>query len=176
MTNAIRSFKMEMTDAQKVVDVYSAIAAGSATDTTELASAMSKTASSAEAVNSSFENTTAMMAVMIEATRESAENIGSAMKSIISRYGEMKTDPSKLVDSEGEEMSLNNVDKALQSVGISIHNAAGEFRDFDEVIMELAKNWDNIDKNAQRYIATVFAGNRLRIMLAVACMAYNNAN
>lgn len=160
MTNAVRSFKMEMTDAQRVVDVYSAIAAASATDTTELAEAMSKTASSAEAVGSSFENTTAMMAVMIEATRESASNIGSAMKSIISRYGEMTSDPSKLVDSEGQEMSLNKVDKALQSVGISIHDATGQFRNFDEVIMELAESWDTIDKNTQRYIATVMAGNR----------------
>ena len=160
MTNALRSFKMEMTEAQTIVDVYSAIAASSATDTTELASAMSKTASSAEAVGSSFENTTAMMAVMIEATRESAENIGSAMKSIISRYGEMTSDPSKLVDSEGQEMSLNRVDKALQTVGITIHDTAGEFRDFDDVIMELASKWDTIDKNTQRYIATIMAGNR----------------
>lgn len=160
MTNAVRSFKMEMQDAQTVVDVYSAIAASSATSVSELASAMSKTASSAQAVGSSFENTTAMMAVMIEATRESAENIGSAMKSIISRYGEMTSDPSKLVDSEGEEMSLNRVDKALQTVGITLHDATGQFRDFDEVIMELAEKWDTIDKNTQRYIATIMAGNR----------------
>ena len=160
MTNAIRSFKMEMTDAQVVVDVYSAIAASSATSTSELANAMSKTASSAAAVGSSFENTTAMMAVMIEATRESAENIGSAMKSIISRYGEMKADPSKLVDSEGQEMSLNKVDKALQSVGISIQDINHQFRNFDDVITELAGKWDTIDTNTQRYIATVMAGNR----------------
>jgi len=74
---------------------------------------MSKTASSAEAVGSSFENTSAMIAMMVETTRESAENIGSALKSIISRYGEMKSDPSKLIDSEGEALSLNKVDKAL---------------------------------------------------------------
>ena len=160
MTNAVRSFKMEMTEAQTVVDVYSSIAASSATSVTELASAMSKTASSAQAVGSSFQNTTAMMAVMIEATRESAENIGSAMKSIISRYGEMTSDPSKTMDSEGQEMSLNRVDKALQTVGISIHDAAGQFRNFDEVIMELAEKWNTIDKNTQRYIATIMAGNR----------------
>lgn len=160
MTNAVRSFKMEMTDAQRVVDVYSALAAASATNVTELATAMSKTASSAEAVGSSFENTAAMMAVMIEATRESAENIGSAMKSIISRYGEMTADPTAIIDSEGEEMSLNRVDKALQTIGISIHDAAGQFRDFDDVIMDLAAAWDTIDKNTQRYIATIMAGNR----------------
>ena len=160
MTVAIRGFKMEMSDAQNVVDVYSRIAAVTASDTEELAVAMSKTASSAQAVGSSFESTTAMLALMIQTTREAPENIGTAMKSIISRYGEMTTDPSKLVDSEGEEMSLNKVDKALQSVGITIHNAAGEFRNFDDVIMELAQKWDTLDKNSQRYIATVMAGNR----------------
>lgn len=65
MTVAIRGFKMEMSDAQRVVDVYSHIAAITASDTEELAVAMSKTASSAEAVGSSFENTTAMIALMV---------------------------------------------------------------------------------------------------------------
>jgi hypothetical protein len=69
MTVAIRGFKMEMSDAQRVVDVYSHIAAITASDTEELAVAMSKTASSAEAVGSSFENTTAMIALMVETTR-----------------------------------------------------------------------------------------------------------
>ena len=160
MTNAVRSFKMEMQDAQTVVDVYSNIAASSATSTTELATAMSKTASSAAAVGSSFENTTAMMAVMIEATREAPENIGSAMKSIISRYGELKENPITMIDSEGEELSLNKVDTALKSVGITIQDTEHQFRDFDDVIMELAQKWDTIDKNTQRYIATVMAGNR----------------
>ena len=159
MTNAVRSFKMEMTDAQVVTDVYSAVAAKSATSVTEIATAMSKTASSAQAVGSSIQNTTAMMAVMIEATRESPENIGSALKSIISRYGELKENKTG-IDEEGEEYSLNKVDKALQSVGLTLHDAQGQFRNFDDVIMELAASWDTIDTNTQRYIATVMAGNR----------------
>lgn len=69
MTNALRSFKMEMSEANRVTDVYAALAASSASSVEELAEAMSKTASSAQAVGSSFENTSAMMAVMIEATR-----------------------------------------------------------------------------------------------------------
>ena len=68
MTVAIRAFKMEMSDAQHVTDVYSKVAAVTASDTNELATAMSKTASSAESVGSSFENTTAMLAVMINVT------------------------------------------------------------------------------------------------------------
>ena len=87
-----------------------------------------------------------------ETTRESAQNIGSALKSIISRYGEMTADPTKLVDSEGEAMSLNRVDKALKSVGITLQDANGQFRNFDEVILELSSKWDTIDKNTQRYL------------------------
>lgn len=158
MTVAIRSFKMEMEDAAHVTDVYSKVAAVTASDSEELATAMSKTASSAESVGSSFENTTAMLAVMIETTRESAQNLGSALKSIISRYGEMKSGLTQ--DSEGEEIDYNKTDAALRSVGISLKDAQGQFRDFDEVIFELAEKWDTLDKNTQRYIATVMAGNR----------------
>ena len=158
MTVAIRAFKMEMSDAQHVTDVYSKVAAVTASDTEELAIAMSKTASSAESVGSSFENTTAMLAVMIETTRESAQNLGSALKSIISRYGEMKV--GLTVDSEGEEIDYNKTDTALKSVGISLKDAQGQFRDFDEVIFELSQKWDSLDKNTQRYLATIMAGNR----------------
>lgn len=82
------------------------------------------------------------------------------MKSIISRYGEMTSDPTATTDSEGEEMSLNRVDKALQTVGITLQTAEGQFRNFDDVIMELAEHWSTIDTNTQRYIATIMAGNR----------------
>lgn len=160
MTNALRSFKMEMQEAATVTDVYAALAASSASSVKELATAMSKTASSAEAVGTSFQETSAMMAVMIEATREAPENIGSAMKSIISRYGELTKSPDEILNIEGEEISLNRVDKALQTVGISIHDQEGQFRGFGEVIMELSKKWNTLDSNTQRYIATIMAGNR----------------
>lgn len=158
MTVAIRAFKMEMSDASHVTDVYSKVAAVTASDTEELAIAMSKTASSAESVGSSFENTTAMLAVMIETTRESAQNLGSALKSIISRYGEMKSGMTQ--DSEGEIIDYNKTDAALRSIGISLKDAQGQFRDFDDVIFELSAKWDSLDKNTQRYIATIMAGNR----------------
>lgn len=68
MTVAIRGFHLEMDQASHIVDVYSKIAAVSASDTNELATAMSKTASSAAAVGSSFENTTAFIALMVDNT------------------------------------------------------------------------------------------------------------
>lgn len=158
MTVAIRGFNMEMEEAARVTDVYSKVAAITASDTQELVTAMSKTASSAASVGSSFENTTAMLAVMVEATRESPQNIGSALKSIISRYGEMTKGLTK--DQEGEDIDYNRVDTALKTIGITLKDTQGQFRDFDDVILELSQKWDTLDSVTQRYIATIFAGNR----------------
>lgn len=160
MTTALRGFKMEMSEASTVVDVYSNLAAHTAVTQEELAVAMSKTASSMESVGSTFQESSAMIATMVAVTRESATNIGSALKSIAARYGEMKNDPSKLIDSEGEVLAYNKVDAALQSVGITLKTTDGQFRNFTDVIIELGEKWDQLDSTQQRYIATQFAGNR----------------
>jgi TP901 family phage tail tape measure protein len=160
MTTALRGFKMEMQDASVITDVYSALASSTAVSQQELAEAMTRTASSMESVGSTFQDTSAMIATMVAVTRESANNIGSAMKSIASRYGELTKDPQKLLDSEGEAMSFNKVDAALKSVGISMQTTDHQFRDFTDVIVELSEKWDTLDSTQQRYIATQFAGNR----------------
>lgn len=160
MMTATRGFHMEVSEASKVVDVYSALAANTAVSQQELAEAMTRTASSMESVGTTFEEASAMIATMVATTRESANNIGSAMKSIASRYGELTKDPAKLMDAEGEAMSFNKVDTALKSVGISLQTTDHQFRSFTDVILELSEVWDTLDSVQQRYIATQFAGNR----------------
>ena len=160
MTTALRGFKMEMSEASTVVDVYSNLAAHTAVTQEELAVAMSKTASSLQSVGASFEESSAMIATMVTVTRESATNIGSALKSIAARYGEMKKDPLAMVDAEGDALSYNKVDAALQSVGITLKTTDGQFRNFTDVIIELSEKWDQLESTQQRYIATQFAGNR----------------
>ena len=62
----VRGFNMKMSEAQTVTDVYSNIAATTASDVEELAVAMSKVASQASSVGAEFETTTAMIATMVE--------------------------------------------------------------------------------------------------------------
>lgn len=151
MTATLRGFKMEVEDAGRIVDVYSKLAAIAATDTRELSIAMSKTASIAESSGMAFESASTFLTMMIETTREAPENLGTAMKTIIARFQEMKKSPLELVEVEGEEISLNKVDKALQTIGISLTDASGQFRNLDEVIFELSNKWEGLDRNTQRY-------------------------
>lgn len=162
MTAALRGFNMELNEisAQRVNDVYSKLAAITASDTEEIATAMTKTASIANAANMEFETTAAFLTQMIETTRESAENLGTAMKTIIARFTEMKEAPSGIVNVDGEEVDVNKVDTALKSVGVSLKDTTGQFRDLDDVFLDLAKKWDTLDLMQQRYVATTAAGSR----------------
>ena len=81
MTSALRGFHMELNEinANRVLDVYAAVAARSASDVRELSIAMSKVASLAHSVGMDFETTTVFLGQAIEATREPAESIGTAL-------------------------------------------------------------------------------------------------
>lgn len=164
MTAALRGFNMELneTSAKRINDVYSELAAITAADTEEIADAMTRTASIASSAGMEFETTSAFLSQMIETTREAPENLGTAMKTIIARFQELKKAPSEIVSEiDGEAVNVNKIDAALKSIGVSLmDNVTGQFRELDDVFLEISEKWDGLDKNTQRYIATVAAGSR----------------
>ena len=162
MTAALRGFNMELNEAsaQKVADVYSELAAITAADVEEISSAMTKTASIANSAGMEFETTAAFLSQIIETTRESAETAGTAMKTIIARFQELKKAPGEIGEVDGEIIDANKIETALRSVGVSLRDSSGQFRELDDVFMELSSKWSSLDTNTQRYIATIAAGSR----------------
>ena len=166
MTNALRGFNMEMdkVSAQRVNDVYSKLAAITASNTDEISTAMTKVASLAHNANMEFETTSAFLAQMIETTRESAETAGTALKTVVARFSEVKKLYSKgeLLgqDEEGGEIDVNKVSTALRSAGINLNEYLTGTKGLDDIFIELASKWDSLDKVQQRYIATMAAGSR----------------
>lgn len=162
MTAALRGFNMELneTSAQKVADVYSKLAAITASDVKEISSAMTKTASIASSAGMEFETTAAFLSQIIETTRESAETAGTAMKTVIARFQELKKDPAEVGEVDGEIVDANKIETALRSVGVALRDSSGQFRELDEVFLELSSKWADLDTNTQRYIATIAAGSR----------------
>ena len=162
MTAALRGFNMELneTSAQRVADVYSELAAITASDVDEISSAMTKTASIASNAGMEFETTAAFLSQIIETTRESAETAGTALKTVIARFQELKKDPAEIGEVDGETIDANKIETALRSVGVALRDTSGQFRDLDDVFIELASKWDGLDTNTQRYIATIAAGSR----------------
>lgn len=157
MTAALNAYKLSAEDASRVTDTVAALSANAATSSEELMTALTKTASIAANAGVSLENTEVFLTKMIETTREAPENLGTALKTIVARFGEVKQE----IDGEMVETAdINKVDKALKSVGMTLLDSAGQVRDLDQVFMELSSKWDSLDRNTQRYIATQAAGSR----------------
>lgn len=166
MTSALRGFNMELNQvsSQRVNDVYSELAAITASDVEELGVAMSKTASLAHSANMEFETTAALLAQGVEATREAPETIGTSLKTVIARFTEVKElftkDQLMGTDSEGQVININKIDTALQTVGIDLKKFLLGEEGLDDVLLQLSSRWNTLDLATQRYIATQAAGSR----------------
>lgn len=163
-TAAVKGFGLAYQDLAHINDVYSNLAAKTAADTEEISIAMSKVASIAHSTGMELETTAAFLTQIIATTREAPETAGTALKTVIARFAEVK----KLIsqgeaigtDEEGTEISVNNIEAALKTAGVALRDTTGQMRDLDDVFIELASRWDSLDTMQQRYIATQAAGSR----------------
>lgn len=166
MTAALRGFNMELneTSAQRINDVYSKLAAITASNTQEISVAMTKVASLANNANMEFETTAAFLSQIVETTRESAETAGTALKTVIARFSEVKQlySEGELMgtDEEGMEIDVNKISTALRTAGINLNEYFTGMKGLDEIFLELAQKWDSLTSVQQRYIATQAAGSR----------------
>lgn len=135
LTTALNGFQLSAEQAVSVSDKFAALAADSATDYEELAIALSKVASQANLAGMSINYTLGLLAKGIETTREPAESIGTALKTIVARMRELTDYGATLEDG----MSLNNVEKQLQYINIELRNEQGSLRSTEEVLDELGQ-------------------------------------
>jgi TP901 family phage tail tape measure protein len=156
LTSAVNGFGLAADKAVDIADKFSAVAAASATDFNELAIAMSKVAPVAKVAGVGVDFMMGVLAKGLETTREAPENIGTAFKTIFARMREV-TDIGKATE---DGMSLNRVEKALESIDVPLRNVSGQFRNLEDVLIDVGDKWDTLTSIEQAYIATSLAGTR----------------
>ena len=156
LTAAVNGYCLAAEDASLVADKFNKVAAASAADINELSTAFSKAAAQANQAGVGMDNYLAYIATMVEATREAPENIGTSLKTIMSRMQQVK----EAGTTEDGETDVNQVETALKSVGVALRDANGELRDLEDVFAELGPKWQSLDRNTQAYIGTIVAGTR----------------
>lgn len=157
LTATLNGFQMSADQAGHINDVLTSIDLQSASDAGGIGEALSRTASMANNAGVSLEKTAAMIATIKDVTQQSDETIGTSVKSILSRMNNIKV--GKFVDDETGE-PLNDVEKVLDKVGISMRDINGQFQDSELTIDSIAEKWDTFDKNTQKAISTAVAGTR----------------
>jgi TP901 family phage tail tape measure protein len=159
-------FKLNTNDAKElmgVIDKLSAVDNSSSTSFKELATAMQYTSSSAQNAGVSMEDLISYIGIVSSVSRRSAESIGTSFRNIFSRYSAVSA--GKDIDDEGEK--INDVEKALNNLGIAIRSDATHFKDFSTVIGELNKKWSTLNDLQKNQAVGALAGTKNRENLLI---------
>lgn len=155
LTAVWNGYKVVAEDAEKYVDKLAAVAASTAADLEELSEGMSKVASGANAMGVDIDQLTAQLSTIVSVTRQDASSVGTALKTIFARMGDLKVDG---VDEFG--VSLGDVSGTLKQVGIEVLDQQGNLRDMGVVMEEVAGKWGTWTEAQQQAIAIAMAGKR----------------
>lgn len=171
LTSAMKGFKLEVKDVAGVVDRLTAIDLKAAVTSADLATAVARTASSANLAGVGLDKLLGYVTVVEETTQKSAETIGESFKTIFARMGNIKL--GKFLDDDGEDLS--DTEKILNNFGIALRKSNDEFREFDDVLDEVASRWSDFTNVEQSAIATTIAGTRQRENFLVLMENYGKA-
>lgn len=136
-------------------DVMTALGAATASSTAEISEGLNKFAAVADTVGLSYEYATAALATVTATTRQSADIVGNAFKTLFARIQGLN-----LGETLEDGTDLNKYSKALDAVGISIKNQAGEIKDMNTILDEMGAKWNTLAKDQQIALAQTVAGVR----------------
>lgn len=172
LTSAMRGYKMEVQDSAAIVDKFTAVDMKAAVSAGDIATAMAETAASAEVAGISMDKLIGYIATVSEVTQDGAESVGTFYKTLFARMGNVSA--GNFVDPDTGE-SLNDVEKTLNEVGISLRISETEFKQFGDVLDEVGEAWDTYDSVTQHALATAFAGTRQQEKFIVLMENYSSA-
>lgn len=136
-------------------DVIVALGAATASSSQEIATGLNKFAATAETVGLSYEYATAALATVTATTRQSADVVGTAFRTLFARIQDLEL--GKTLD---DGTTLGKYAKAIDAIGVSIKDSNGELRNMDDVLSDIGERWSTLNKDEQVALAQGVAGIR----------------
>ena len=136
-------------------DVVTALGAATASSSAEIAEGLEKFSAVANTVGLSYEYATAALATVTATTRQSADVVGNAFKTLFARLESLK-----LGDTLDDGTDLNKYSQALAQVGVNIKDTNGQLKNMDTILDELGEKWTTLGKDQQMALASTVAGVR----------------
>ena len=136
-------------------DVMAKLGAETAASSAEIAEGLEKFASIGETVGLSYEYAASAVATVVDKTRQSADTVGTAFKTIFARIQGLN-----LGETLDDGTTLNKYSEALEKVGINIKDQFGNLKDTDVILDEMGAKWKVLSKDQQMALAQTVAGTR----------------
>ena len=156
MTAIWNNFNKDGTEsAEHFADVLTALGAATASSTAEISAGLEKFASIADVTGLSYDYAASALATLIANTRQSADVVGTSLKTIFSRMEGLK-----LGETLEDGVDLNKYSEALQTIGVNVLDASGNLKDLDDILDDTAAKWDTLSRAQQMATAQTVAGVR----------------
>lgn len=155
MTAVWNNFAKGGENLESYADKMVALGAATASSSDEIAQGLEKFAAVADTVGLSFDYAAAALATVTAETRQSADTVGTAFKTLFARLESLS-----LGDTLEDGTDLTKYSKALKAVGIDVKNTSGELKDMDIILDELGAKWQTLAKDQQVALAQTVAGQR----------------
>ena len=136
-------------------DVMAALGATTASSTDEIAEGLEKFAAVADTVGLSYEYATSALATITAKTRQSADIVGTALKTLFARIEGLQ-----LGETLDDGTTLNKYSTALEAVGVNIKDDTGNLKKMDDILDEIGAKWETLSKDQQVALAQTVAGVR----------------
>lgn len=153
LTAVWNGYKVEAQEAELYVDKLAAVAADTAADLEELSTGMSKVASAANLMGVDIDQLNAQLATIVSVTRQAPESVGTALKTIYARMGDIQA------GLDGE-VTLDEYTSQMAAMGVNVLDASGKLRDMGVVIEEIGEKWTSMSREQQISLSQTMAGTR----------------
>lgn len=155
MTAIWNNFDDGSTSLERYADVITALGASTASSSAEIAAGLEKFASIGKTIGLSYDYATSALATIVANTRQSADTVGTGLRTIFSRLQGLK-----LGETLEDGVDLNKYSKALKAVGVEVLTMTGDLRSADDILTDLAGKWDLLTTAQQTALAQTVGGVR----------------
>lgn len=149
LTTVMSAMKMEASDAMKILDSMNEIQNNYRIESADLLDALSEVGAVAYTSGAELEKVQGYITAIATATGESGSEVGSALKTIMSRVYKIGTEG---IESEGKPEEM------LKEMGVAVRDAEGEFRDFSLILDDLNIKWQTMSDTQKIATAQTVAG------------------
>ena len=136
-------------------DVMTALGASTASSTEEISQGLLKFSAVADTVGLSYEYAAAALATVTATTRESADTVGTAFRTIFGRLESLK-----LGETLEDGTTLGKYSQALAQVGVNIKDGSDNLKDMDTLLDETMVKWETLTRSQKVALAQTVAGVR----------------
>lgn len=169
LTTTMKGYGFTVEEVATIVDKLGKLDSSAAVTAGDLSNGLSKVAAVAKDAGLSFDTLLGYLSTVGEVTGEVTQT-GTFLKTMFSRMSDIKAGKMSLVDEDGTEELLSDVEITLKNVGIDLRKTVTEFNSFEEVIDNLAMKWNGLNSVQQAALAKAFSGvrqqNNFRILMA----------